>query len=102
MQVNGVLGEHACIFENDRPNGRLASPLGELLILLAWSAECVEGRGPARIGLRAVVERRECPYWPSRVVGPFHEPFGAEELKGTGQRVAERRGLEAGPNTRGF
>ena len=91
MQVNGVLGEHACVFENDWPNGRLAAPVGELLVLLAWRSEGVEGRGPARIGLRAAVEPRECPDWPSRVVSPFREPLGAKELKGTGQRVSERR-----------
>ena len=63
VQVDGVLGEHARVLENDRPDRRLAAPVGELLVLLAGRAEGVEGRGPARVGLRAAVERREGPDW---------------------------------------
>ena len=59
VQVDGVLGEHARVLEDDRPDRRLAAPVGELLVLLAGRAERVEGRGPARVGLRAAVERRE-------------------------------------------
>jgi len=66
MQVNGVLSEHASVLENDWSDGRLAAPVGKLLILLAWRAEGVEGRGPARIGLRPAVEPRKSPDWPAR------------------------------------
>jgi hypothetical protein len=31
----GVLGEHARVLEDDRPDRCLAAPVGELLILLA-------------------------------------------------------------------
>src|SRR5687767_10427669 len=69
MQVNGVLGEHARILENDWPNGRLTPPVGKLLVLLAWSAEAVEGCRPTRVGRRASVEQRKFPDWSTRIVG---------------------------------
>ena len=103
MQMDGVLGEYARVLENDRPDRRLAAPVGELLVLLPGRAESVEGRGPARIGLRAAVERagrsRPADRRPSVLLD---ERLGAEELQGAGQRVAERRGLEACPGTRGL
>ena len=61
VQVDGVLGEHARVLEDDRPDRRLAAPVGELLVLLAGRAQRVEGGGPARVGLGAAVERREGP-----------------------------------------
>jgi hypothetical protein len=99
VQVNRILGKYACILKNDWPDGCVAAPVGELLVLLARSTERVKSRRPARIGLCLAVEPRECPDWPACVVCPFLEPVGAEEFKRTGERVAKRRGLEAGPNT---
>src|SRR3990172_10460532 len=61
VQVDGVLGEDTRVLEDDRPDLRLAAPIGELLVLLAGRAERVDGGGPARVGLRAAVEPREPP-----------------------------------------
>ena len=41
VQVDGVLGEHAGVLEDDRPDRRLAAPVGELLVLLARRAQSV-------------------------------------------------------------
>ena len=46
--------------------------------------------------------RWECPHWPARFVSAFGERLSAEQFERTGQRVAERRGLEPGPSTRGI
>jgi hypothetical protein len=84
MQVNGVLGEYARILEHDRADRRIASPVGELLVLLARRSERVESCGPARVGLCTAVEWREVPDWPAHIVSCFRERVGAEELKGAG------------------
>jgi hypothetical protein len=61
VQVDGVVGEDARVLEDHRPDRRLAAPVGELLVLLARRAQRVERGGPARVGRRAAVERREAP-----------------------------------------
>ena len=95
VQMNSVLGEHARVLENDRPDRRFAAPVGELLVLLRGRAERVEGGGPARIGLRTAVERREGPDRRRPVViVALRERLGAEELKGARKGVAERLWLE--------
>jgi len=71
MQVNGVLSEHARVLEYNWSNGRFASPVGELLVLLARRTKSVEGGGPARIGLRTAIEPRECPDRPALIVSRF-------------------------------
>ena len=68
VQMDGVFGEHARVLEDDRPDRRLAAPVGELLVLLPGRAESVEGSGPARIGPGRSVERREVPYRVALVV----------------------------------
>ena len=72
MKVNGVLGEHTCVLENDRPNGRLASPIDELLVLLSGCTEGIEGRCPARVNLGTAIESREIPDWSAGIVSRFH------------------------------
>ncbi len=87
-------GEHARVFKHDRADRRFAAPVGELLVLLAGRAERVEGRGPARVGHRAAVKRREGPDPAAHLVHGLGERLGAEQLKGAGESLAERRGLE--------
>ena len=101
VQVDGVLGQHAGVLEDDRSDGRLAAPVGELLVLLARRPERVEGGGPARVGLapggRAAGRSRLGGRRSSRLLG---ERLGTQELEGAGERVAERRRLEADPVAR--
>src|ERR1035438_3303842 len=102
MQVNCVFGEYARIFENDGPNGRLAAPVSELLVLLAGRTESVERCCPACIGLCPAVEPRESPDRPALFISRFFEPLGTEKFKGTGQSVTERCRLKPSPDARGL
>ena len=98
MQVHGVLGEHAGVLENDRPDRCFATPIGELLVRLPRSAERIEGRGPARVGLRAAIERREGPDPTPCLVRGLGEWLSTQQLQRAGKCVAERRRLEARPD----
>ena len=99
MQVNGILGEHASILENNGPDRRFAAPLGERLVLISRCSEGVERRGPARVGLRSAIEGREVPDRSTCVVTSSHERLGTENLKRAGERRSERCRLEARPYT---
>src|SRR6266404_3950159 len=99
MQVDGVLSEYPRVLENDWADRRLAAPVGEVLILLAGRAESVEGRGPARVGLRPAVQWGKGPDPAALIVSGLGERFGAEQLEGAGERVAEWRRLEASPDS---
>ena len=61
VQVHGVVGEHPGILEDDRADGRLPPPVGELLTGLPGRAQGVKGRGPARVGIGLSVEGRKRP-----------------------------------------
>ena len=95
MQVNSLFGEHAGILEHDRADGRLAAPVGELLVLLAGSTEGVERRGPTRIGLRAAVEPRECPDRPTCSSVPSLS--GSAPRSSREQDSASRNGAASNP-----
>ena len=97
VQMHRVLGEHARILEDDRPDRCLPAPVGELLVLLAGRTKRVQGGGPAQVGLGAAVERREAPYRVALLVPVLPEGFGAEEFEGTRECLPERRRLEPDP-----
>jgi len=42
MQMHCVLGEHASVLEDHRPDRRLAAPVGNLLVLLSGRTQRVE------------------------------------------------------------
>ena len=96
VQVDGVLGEHAGVLEDDRPDRRLAAPVGELLVLLARRAERVERGGPARVGLGAPVERREGPDR-AAVARPVSPSSGSAPRSSREQESASRNGAASKP-----
>jgi len=102
VQVNGIVGEHPRVFEDDGADGRFTPPLGELLVRRARRAQRVQRRGPARVGLGAAVQRREDVDAAALVVHRFGQRLGAENFERAGQRGLERRGIEAGRGTRAF
>ena len=57
--MDRILAQHAGVLEDDRSDRCLAAPVGELLIAPSGRAKGIEGGGPARIGLRPAVKRRE-------------------------------------------
>ena len=98
VQVDGVLGEHAGVLEDDRPDRRLAAPLGELLVRSSAGARSVS-RVAAQLG--SVSARRssggKVQTGLAVLVRGLRERLGAQELERAGERVAERLGLEADP-----
>ena len=88
VQVDGVLGQHACVLEDDRPDRRLAAPVGELLVALARGARSVSSVA-AQLGsvAGAPVERRE-------------RPDAAGRARPASRRAARRRAARASRRAR--
>ena len=82
--------------EGDRAHWGLLPPVGQLLLGLAGSAERVERRFPAA----PVGERWKLPEFRRVLVRPAFQRIGPQDLKGTGERVAERFFLEPNPLAR--
>ena len=82
VQVHGVLGEHAGILEDHRPNRRVAAPVRELLIALAGHAQRVQGGGPARVGRGPPIEGGEGPDRAAVLVPALLERRCTQQLQG--------------------
>ena len=104
VQVDGVVAEHAGVLEDHRTDGRLAPPVGQLLVATTGRPQGVEGRRPGRVGPGAPVEGRECPRRrpAAAAVAPAVrcQRLGAQQLQRARQGVAERLGLELHPGAR--
>ena len=81
VQVDGILGEHAGVSEDHRPDRCVATPVCELLVGLAGHAQCVQGRGPARIGRGPPVKRGEGPDSATFLVPALPEWRSAQQLQ---------------------
>jgi hypothetical protein len=78
MQVDSVLVEYTCVFEDDRSDRRFAAPLGELLVLLAGRAQRVKRVSPAGVGPRSAVKGWENPDRASLFVSSLVKRIGTE------------------------
>ena len=99
VQVHGRLGEHARVLEHDRPDRRLAPPVGELLAgRVAARGACRASRPSSdRAAARAssggnVHTGRPCSSRVSR------QRLGAEQLERADERVAERLARRTRPS----
>ena len=100
--MHGVVGEHPGVLEDHRSNGRFLPPLGEFLVGLAWSAEGIQGGGPARIRLGFAGKRGKRPDCVAVVGAALLQRCGAHQLQGAGQGVSEWFGRELHPASRPF
>ena len=73
--MDGVFGEHAGVFEHDRPDRCLTSPLRELLVCLAGRAEAVHRGGPTCVRPGPPIERGERPHRLAIIVSSLFEGF---------------------------
>ena len=102
VQVDRVVGEYACVLEDDRPDRCLAAPVGELLAR-ARGARSVSSVA-AQLG--SVAARRSsggkvqtCRPSPSRASA---SGSASRSSSAAGERVAKRLGVEANPPSRPF
>ena len=92
VELHPVVGEAARVLEDDRADGRGLPPLRQLLLALPGGAEGVERGFPARLA----GEPGEGPEPLPLGIPGFPERVGAEDFQGTGERLAEGFGVEAG------
>ena len=86
MQVHGVVAEHPGVLEDHRPDGRLAAPVGQLLVAPARRPQRLRRCRPRRVGSGPAIERREGPgHLPCR-----HSPAAAVAIVAESLRTQGR------------
>ena len=99
VQVDGVLGEHAGVLEDDRPDRRLAAPVGELLVLLRGAlGACRASRpssGRSRHGGRAAERSRRGRPSSSVVSASGSAPSSSREHESASRNGAASKPVQA-------